>query len=105
MISDCVTTLAFFRELRTRMMTLKTFVERIIQNKANNYLYYRPDREGLVVVWKYNGKLILTWEECRPGDQFNEHLYTRDERYVFQEINELLDFLTAKGLGPKDFEP
>jgi len=55
------------------------------------YLRWLPT--GTVVNCTYRrGELAgLTWEECRDGDQYDEHAYTRDERHQFGTADEVLE--------------
>jgi hypothetical protein len=84
---------------------LTTFVDRIHKGKVNNLIYADSGREGLVSVWKHEGLLVLTWEECPAGEQYDESTYTRDERHSFHTMDELLAFLAAHDLGPESFTP
>jgi hypothetical protein len=86
-------------------MMLSTFVDRIHNGKANNLTYANKGKEGLISVWKHEGLLVLTWEECPAGEQYDEATYTRDERYTFSTMDELLVFLAAHELSPESFTP
>jgi hypothetical protein len=86
-------------------MMLATLIDRIQRGKANNLIYASDGKEGLVSVWKHDGMIILTWEECSAGEQYNEHLYTRDERHSFPTVDELVSFLSEHGLKPESFTP
>ena len=41
-------------------------------------------------LWKYESRIVLTWEECRDADQFNENRYTRDETHHFDTAEKAL---------------
>jgi hypothetical protein len=86
-------------------MTLRTFVERIRTGRANNLIYSSGGKEGLISVWEHESAFVLTWEECPPGQQYNESDYTRDERHVFSTLNELLAFLSANNIKVESFTP
>ncbi len=45
------------------------------------------------------------WEECREGDQYNEHDYTRDDRVVFDSAEEVLAFAEQIGYPASAFTP
>jgi hypothetical protein len=86
-------------------MKLTTFVNRLNQGKANNLIYAMDGKEGLVSVWQNEGLLVLTWEECPAGQQYDEATYTRDEHYNFATMDELLEFLAVHDLSPESFTP
>jgi hypothetical protein len=86
-------------------MTLATFTGRLSSGKANNLTYAKDGKEGLVSVWKHGGWLVLTWEECPAGEQYDESTYTRDEKRSFSTMAELLEFLATHGLGTESFTP
>ncbi len=86
-------------------MSLSTFLKRLDDRKVNDLVYALSGREGLVSVWKHEGSLILTWEECPAGEQYNESTYTRDERHVFDAASKLLEFLTVNELKIESFAP
>ena len=48
---------------------------------------------------------VLTWEECRDGDQYNEHAYTRDERHQFETAEQVLAFVSQAGYPASLFSP
>lgn len=86
-------------------MSPETFRKRLEGGKCNNHLYTAGDREGLVSIWKHQGRYVLTWEECPKGGQYNESSYTRDDRHLFADIDEVLSFLAENGLGVEAFGP
>ena len=86
-------------------MMLRTFIDRIQAGKANSFTYASGGTEGLVSTWKYEDMLILTWEECPAGKQYDESTYTRDERHQFATVDEVLTFLRQNGLKPESFTP
>jgi hypothetical protein len=88
-----------------RFMEIETFINRIKNQLVNNLIYQASYLEGLISVWKNQNSIILTWEECPIGEQYNEHLYTRDDRHVFETIDELFKFLTANNVDANSFTP
>ena len=86
-------------------MTRETFRKRLESGKSNHSIFEAPGREGVVTVWIHQGSYVLTWEECPPGEQYNEHLYTRDERHLFETLDDLLAFLDRRGLPLDQFHP
>lgn len=86
-------------------MTRETFLRRLDAGKGNSYLYEAPGAEGMVSVWKHEGRYVLTWEECPPGGQYDESGYTRDERHLFDDAEDLLAFLARRGLPLDGFRP
>lgn len=86
-------------------MSPATFIKRLEEDEANNLVYRRGECEGLISVWKFEGSFILTWEECLTGEQYDESTYSRDERHVFPNIDEVLAFLTRSGLKVESFAP
>lgn len=69
---------------------------------------YQPtpsnDLTGIIEIWKYQGKYIVTWEECHQGDQYNEDSYTRDERHLFASVGEAIAFLDHHKLDTASFD-
>ncbi|RLS47677.1 MAG: hypothetical protein DWH84_00210 [Planctomycetota bacterium] len=86
-------------------MNIKTFARRLEEGKANNLTYSKDGNEGLISIWKHESSLILTWEECPKGEQYDESNYTRDERHVFDDFDKMMEFLTSKALTPDSFTP
>jgi hypothetical protein len=80
-------------------MKKETFVQRLSSGKVNNLTYSSNGKEGLISVWMHEGAYVLTWEECPHGEQYDESTYTRDERHVFAEIAEILDFISSNGFN------
>jgi hypothetical protein len=88
-----------------RGMTAEGFLARLRRGKAVNCVYSSGELEGLVSAWSYDDAFVLTWEECRAGEQANEHLYTRDERHRFSTAEEVLTFVEAAGYPAGRFGP
>jgi hypothetical protein len=86
-------------------MRLDAFRRRLMSGKGVHYTYKRDAIVGLVKILKYQDQFILTWEECRDGDQYNEHLYTRDERHKFSTLEEVEKHLDQNGLSNEHFLP
>jgi hypothetical protein len=66
-------------------------------------VFWRGQLQSLVEVWKYEGQIILTWEEAPDGAQYDESRYTRDERHVFPTIEEALAFLDLHSVALEQF--
>jgi len=103
--SDEVFGLAMTRlvEVIAPYMTLPNFINRIQRGSTNHLTYTSQNNTGLVSIWKHGGDIILTWEECPLGQQYDESTYTRDERHVFKTTDELMLFLSRVGLDPQSF--
>jgi len=61
-------------------MTPDRFVRRLRTGKVVNCIYRMGDLTGLISAWPHENGFILTWEECRDGEQYDESAFTRDER-------------------------
>ena len=86
-------------------MSPAMFARRLEGGEANHLIYRRDEYDGLVSIWMCEGSFILTWEECPIGEQYDESTYSRDERHVFANIEEVLAFLTRNGLKAESFAP
>ncbi|MDX1963970.1 MAG: hypothetical protein SFX18_12515 [Pirellulales bacterium] len=86
-------------------MNSYTFVKRLEEGKSNNLTYSRDGNDGLVTVWKHEELLILTWEECPKGKQYDESAYTRDERHLFERFSDLEAFLLSNDFEINLFAP
>lgn len=86
-------------------MSADGFLRRLQQGKTVNCVYKIGDRVGLITAWRHFDELILTWEECREGEQYNESDYTRDDRYRFATSEQLLAFLEQVGYPASCFTP
>jgi hypothetical protein len=86
-------------------MTAEGFLARLRNGKAVNCTYRLGELSGLLSAWRYDDAFVLTWEECRDGDQENEHLYTRDELHRFALAEEVLAFVEKAGYPPSRFGP
>lgn len=86
-------------------MTAAGFLQRLGIGKAVNCVYQVGDRAGLISAWSYGEGFVLTWEECPGGNQYNEHTYSRDERYEFRTAQEVLTFVEQSGYPAAAFQP
>jgi hypothetical protein len=86
-------------------MTREGILKRLQAGKSVCCVYSKGELEGLISAWLYEGVFILTWEECPRGEVFNEHLYTRDERYQFETAEALLAFVEQGGYPASEFRP
>jgi hypothetical protein len=66
--------------------------------------FWRGELQSLIEVWRYEGKIILTWEEAPDGAQYDESRYTRDERHVFDRIDSALAFLEVHSVPRAEFD-
>lgn len=67
--------------------------------------YRTGELAGLISAWLHAGRFVLTWEECKDGDQYNEHAYTRDEPHTFDAAEEVLAFVEREGYSASVFSP
>jgi hypothetical protein len=81
------------------------FLNRLRSGKSVNCVYRSGDLTGLISAWPHAGVFVLTWEECRDGDHYNEHAYTRDERREFGTADEVLAFVERGGHLASEFSP
>lgn len=86
-------------------MTADGFRERLQAGTVVNCTYREGELAGLISAWRYAGAFVLTWEECRDGDQYNEASYTRDERHRFATAGEVLAFVEQAGYPAACFDP
>ena len=86
-------------------MTREKFINRLNSHHAASYRYTGAGLAGLVNVWFYLDTFVLTWEECKDGDQANEGDYTRDERHEFPNAEAVVDFLDEANIDVERFTP
>lgn len=86
-------------------LTTEGFLRRLNAGKSVNCTYRKGELVGLIAAWRYEGRFILTWEECREGDVENEELYTRDERHEIATPEEVLAFVERNGYPASSFTP
>ncbi len=80
-------------------MDIDLFEKRLLTGKTNHLLYSKHGKDGLVAVWIHESHIILTWEECPKGCQYDESTYTRNERHSFETIHKLIIFLAQNDLN------
>jgi len=88
-----------------RGLSREGFLRRLDAGKAVNCVYRAGELSGLLSAWRHEEEFVLTWEECRDGDQSNENLYTRDERHRFAAAEAVLKFLEQAGYPASRFGP
>lgn len=88
-----------------RGLTPEGFHERLRAGTVVNCVYRAGELAGLISAWRYESAFVLTWEECRDGDQYNEESYTRDERHRFATTEEVLAFVEQAGFPASRFGP
>ena len=86
-------------------MSPEGFLRRLRSGKAVNCIYRIGDLEGLISACRCESGYVLTWEEGRIGDQYNEPAYTRDERRQFETAEQLLAYAEQAGFAPSAFAP
>lgn len=86
-------------------MTPEGFVQRLRTGRVVNCTYRIGDIAGLISAWPHESSFVLTWEECRDGEQYDESAYTRDERHQFATAEEVLAFVERGGYPASAFGP
>ena len=86
-------------------MTPDGFLRRLRSGKQVNCVYSAGELTGLISAWPHGAGFVLTWEECRRGDQYDEHAYTRDERHQFEAAEGVLTFVERAGHPASAFGP
>ena len=86
-------------------MKMESFSNRLQSGKVNNYTYTHEGRTRLISTWNHESAFVLTWEECEPGREHDEHLYTKDEKRTFVSVDELVGFLRMQGIDVEKFTP
>ena len=86
-------------------MTRNGFIEAVERGKSRYYRYATEKLEGMISVWKHEQKYVVTWEECPPGQQYDESTYTRDDVFHFTSTDDLLKFLADSQIPIDHFEP
>lgn len=88
-------------------MNREKFISKIQSHKTCYYIYNENERNentGLIKVWLYDGQIILTWEECPPGLEYDEPSYTQDELHNFNSFEELETFFNDNNLFYSHFK-
>lgn len=86
-------------------MSPEGFLRRLRNGKVVNCVYQSGILDGLISAWPHDGGYVLTWEECRSGDQHNEHAYIRDEHRQFESAEQVLAFVEQAGYPASAFSP
>ena len=86
-------------------MSSDGFLRRLKTGKVVNCIYRQGELSGLISTWAYGGSFIITWEECRHGDQYNENAYAKDDRHIFETAEEVLAFVEQAGYPASEFHP
>jgi hypothetical protein len=86
-------------------MTLDGLRRRIESGKGASIIYDKGNLQGLVSIWKTEDTIVMTWEECARGEQYDEFEYTRDERRTFETVDEVWRYVDECGLDPSTFTP
>lgn len=92
-------------EARKLGLSREGFLKRLRAGKSVNCVYRRDEFAGLISAWAYEGRFILTCEECPAGEQYDESCYTRDERHEFATADEVLAFVEDRGYPHSAFQP
>jgi len=85
-------------------MDKKVFLEKI-ETKGCSYIYTNGNLTGLVNVYTYEDLIVLTWEECPIGEQYDESLYTKDEVHHFKTVEEIEVFFKKRNINYSLFSP
>lgn len=93
------------QEARKLGLSRGGFLKRLRAGKSVNCVYRRDDFAGLISAWAYEGRFILTWEECPAGEQYDESSYTRDDRREFATAEDVLAFVENSGYPHSAFQP
>jgi hypothetical protein len=86
-------------------MTRDGFLKRLRAGKAVNCSFCKGEVIGLIASRFYDGKYVLTWEECRPEDIHDDAAYLRDEVRDFATPEAVLAFVEENGYPPSQFHP
>lgn len=73
-------------------MDKERFITKVQSRKACHYVYKENERNentGLIEVWLHHHQIVLTWEECPEGLQYDESSYSKDEVHHFTNFEEL----------------
>ena len=65
--------------------------------------YKENGQAGMVNIWFHHDHFVLTWEECKDGDQYNECNYTRDEALEFSDVDSVVRYLSGSGIDVGQF--
>jgi len=84
-------------------MTKQNFRKLLSRGTAVHYKYKNDGQAGVVNIWLYKNRFVISWEECKDGDQFNESNYTRDDLNNFPDIDSVIDYLNSSSLSVEPF--
>lgn len=88
-------------------MNREKFISKIQSGQTCHYIYKKNERNentGVIKVWFYNQQIILTWEECPEGLQYDESSYSKDDVYDFRNWEELDTFFSENNIQYSYFE-
>ncbi len=85
-------------------MTEQNLRKFLSRGTALYYKYKNNGQAGMVNIWFYKDRFIISWEECKDGDQFNESSYTRDDLNDFSNIDSVIDYLNNSNIPVELFE-
>lgn len=86
-------------------MSSDVFIQRLRSGKAVNCVYRSGTLAGLISAWPHDGGFVVTWEECKDGDQYDEHAHTRDELHRFESAEQVMAFVEQAGYPASTFSP
>ena len=84
-------------------MRKQVFVDRLNSRRAISYRYTSVNLAGLVNIWFHKNHFVLSWEECKDGDQWNENNCNRDEIHSFADVDAVVKFLENSGIASEFF--
>lgn len=87
------------------MMTEQRFLRRLESGRVVTHRYRKADLVGMIQIWKHGAGYVLTWEECKDGDQLDESAFTIDDRKLFPTLEDVRTFLRDHHLDPSAFTP
>jgi hypothetical protein len=82
-------------------MNKEKFISKIQSGQTYHYIYNENERNentGIIKVWLYNNEIILTWEECPKGLQYDESSYSKDEVHNFSSFDDLDKFFNINNI-------
>jgi len=82
-------------------MNKEKFISKIQSGQTCHYIYNENERNentGIIKIWLYNDEIILTWEECPKGLQYDESLCTKDEVHNFSSFDDLDNFFNDNNI-------
>lgn len=73
-------------------MNKEKLITKIQSGCTCSYIYKENERNentGLIKIWLDKNQIVLTWEECPGGLQYDESSYSKDEVHHFNSFEEL----------------